>query len=84
MILRAVNTVDAMTAEVEELAWPVLHRVTDRILREVPGVNRVCYDLSPKTRRHNRVGINQKTKKPVISRLFRTSPPSFDRISTEV
>lgn len=48
VILRAVNTVDAMTAEVEELAWPVLHRVTDRILREVPGVNRVCYDLSPK------------------------------------
>ncbi len=48
VILRAVNTVDAMTAEVEELAWPVLHRVTNRILSEVPGVNRVCYDLSPK------------------------------------
>ena len=48
IILRAVNTVDAMTAEVEELSWPVLHRVTRRILNEVPNVNRVLYDLSPK------------------------------------
>ena len=48
VILRAVNTVDAMTAEVEPLTWPVLRTVTDRILREVPGVNRVCYDMTPK------------------------------------
>ena len=48
VILRAVNTVDAMTATIEELPWPVLHAVTTRILKEVPGVNRVCYDLSPK------------------------------------
>ena len=48
VILRAVNTIDAMTATVEELPWPVLHIVTDRILHEVPGVNRVCYDISPK------------------------------------
>ena len=48
VIVRAVNTVDAMTADVEEIPWSVLRRVTDRILREVPGVNRVCYDLSPK------------------------------------
>lgn len=48
VILRAVNTIDAMTAEVEELDWPVLRQVTNRILSEVPGVNRVCYDLSPK------------------------------------
>ncbi len=46
MILRAVNTVDAMTATVEPLA--LLHRITDRILAEVPGVNRVLYDLTPK------------------------------------
>ena len=48
VILRAVNTVDAMTATVERLDWDVLQAVTDRILKEVPGVNRVCYDISPK------------------------------------
>ena len=48
MIIRAVNTVDAMTATVEQLEWPVLLKITDRILKEVPSVNRVCYDLSPK------------------------------------
>ena len=48
VIIRAVNTVDAMTAAVEPLDWTVLQTVTARILAEVPGVNRVCYDLSPK------------------------------------
>lgn len=48
VILRAVNTIDAMTASIEDIDWPVLHKITDRILKEVPGVNRVCYDLTPK------------------------------------
>ena len=48
VIIRAVNTVDAMTATVPELPWALLKRVTDRVLSEVPGVNRVLYDLSPK------------------------------------
>lgn len=48
VIIRAVNTVDAMTATIEQIEWPVLLRITDRILAEVPHVNRVCYDLSPK------------------------------------
>lgn len=48
VILRAINTVDAMTATVERLDWEVLERITTRILAEVPGVNRVLYDLSPK------------------------------------
>ena len=47
-IIRAVNTVDAMTAEIEEIPYEVLHRVTKRIITEVPGINRVCYDLTPK------------------------------------
>ena len=47
-IIRAVNTVDAMTAEIEEILYEVLHRVTKRIITEVPGINRVCYDLTPK------------------------------------
>lgn len=48
VIIRAVNTVDAMTAEVPELPWSVLQKITRRILAEVPAVNRVCFDLSPK------------------------------------
>ena len=48
VIIRAINTVDAMTAAIEQIEWPVLMKITDRILKEVPGVNRVCYDLSPK------------------------------------
>ena len=47
-IIRAVNTVDAMTAEIEEIPYDVLRRVTKRIITEVPGINRVCYDLTPK------------------------------------
>lgn len=48
VIIRCVNTVDAMTAEVPELNWALLKKVTVRILSEVPGVCRVCYDLTPK------------------------------------
>ncbi len=48
VILRAVNTRDAMTATIEEIPWPVLHKITARITAEVPGVNRVLYDLTPK------------------------------------
>ena len=48
VVIRAVNTRDAMTAEVEELPWPLMHRLTERITNEVPGVNRVLYDLTPK------------------------------------
>lgn len=48
VIIRAVNTIDAMTASIEQIDWPILMRITDRILADVPNVNRVCYDLSPK------------------------------------
>ena len=48
VIIRAVNTVDAMTATVPEIDWTVLKKITDRILAEVDGVCRVLYDLSPK------------------------------------
>ena len=48
VIIRAVNTVDAMTASIERIDYDVLQRITDRILKEVKNVNRVCYDLSPK------------------------------------
>lgn len=47
-IIRAVNTVDAMTAEVPELDWALLKKITERILAEVPGICRVVYDLTPK------------------------------------
>ena len=48
VIIRAVNTVDAMTATVPEIDYDVLKKITIRILAEVPGVCRVLYDLSPK------------------------------------
>lgn len=48
VIIRAINTVDAMTATIEKVDWDVLERVTGRILAEVENVNRVCYDMSPK------------------------------------
>lgn len=48
VIIRAINTIDAMTAAVEKIDWDVLERITDRILKEVDNVNRVCYDMSPK------------------------------------
>ena len=47
-IIRAVNTVDAMTAEVPELDWALLKKIRERILAEVPGICRVVYDLTPK------------------------------------
>ncbi len=48
VILIAVNTVDAMTATVENVPFELLEHITDRITHEVPGVNRVLYDLTPK------------------------------------
>lgn len=48
VIIRAVNTKDAMTATVEDIPFALLSHITDRILKEVKGVNRVCYDMTPK------------------------------------
>ena len=47
-IIRAVNTTDAMTATIEEIPYPVLHKITARITSEVAGINRVLLDLTPK------------------------------------
>ena len=48
VIIRAVNTVDAMTATIEEVPYALLHHITERITHEVEGVNRVLLDLTPK------------------------------------
>ncbi len=48
VIIRAVNSVDATSATIEEIPYALLHHITNRILSEVRGVNRVLYDLSPK------------------------------------
>ena len=48
VIIRAVNTRDAMTATVEDVPFALLQHITARITSEVPGVNRVLYDLTPK------------------------------------
>ena len=47
-IIRAVNTRDAMTATIEEIPYALLHHITNRITSEVPGINRVLLDLTPK------------------------------------
>ena len=47
-IIRAVNTVDAMTATIEEIPYEILHKITNRITNEVEGINRVLLDLTPK------------------------------------
>ena len=47
-IIRAVNTTDAMSATIEEIPYAVLHKITDRITKEVEGINRVLMDLTPK------------------------------------
>lgn len=47
-VIRAVNTTDAMTATIEEVPYPVLHKITNRITTEVEGINRVVFDLTPK------------------------------------
>ncbi len=47
-VIRAVNTVDAMTATIEEIPYAVLHTIVNRIITEVDGINRVVYDLTPK------------------------------------
>lgn len=48
VVIRAVNTVDAMTATVEELDWSFIKKLTNRITSEVAGVNRVLIDVTPK------------------------------------
>lgn len=48
VIIRAVNTIDAMTATVENIPFELLQHITKRITTEVPNVNRVLYDLTPK------------------------------------
>ncbi len=48
VIIRAVNTVDAMTATIEEIPYDLLKKITNRITAEVENVNRVLYDLTPK------------------------------------
>ena len=48
VIIRAINTVDAVTAESVEIPWSMLKRMRDRIIETVPGVNRVMWDISDK------------------------------------
>ena len=47
-IIRAVNTTDAMSATIEEIPYPLIHHITNRITHEVDGINRVMVDVTPK------------------------------------
>ena len=48
VVIRAINSVDAVTASIEQIPYSILEKIRDRILSEVKGVNRVLYDLSNK------------------------------------
>ncbi len=48
VVIRAVNTIDAMTASIERIDYDILEKIADRITAEVPSVNRVCYELTKK------------------------------------
>jgi len=48
VVIRAVNSIDATSASIERIPYDILEKITDRILNEVKGINRVLYDLSPK------------------------------------
>ena len=48
VVIRAVNSIDATSASIEEIPYPLLFKIRDRILAEVNGVNRVLVDISPK------------------------------------
>lgn len=48
VVLRAINTTDAINVTIEEIPYELLYKIRDRILAEVKGVNRVLYDLTPK------------------------------------
>jgi GMP synthase (glutamine-hydrolysing) len=48
IVLRAVTSQDAMTADFARLPWEVLERISTRVVGEVPGVNRVAYDITSK------------------------------------
>ncbi len=48
VVIRAVNTVDAVTAEVAEIDFGIMARIVERITHEVKGVNRVLWDITPK------------------------------------
>ena len=48
VVIRAVNTIDAMTATIERIDYDILERICARITAEVPSVSRVCYEITPK------------------------------------
>ena len=79
MIIRAVNTVDAMTATVEDVPFALLQHITNRITHEVEGVNRVVFDLTPKPVGTIEWGVDwEVVKKPVAVRGCGTSRSLFD------
>ena len=62
IVIRAVTSDDAMTADWARLPYDLLERVSNRIINEVPGVNRVALDISLEAPRHDRVGVGPGTR----------------------
>ena len=59
IVIRAVTSDDAMTADWARLPYDLLERISNRIINEVDGVNRVALDLTSQAPRHDRVGVSR-------------------------
>ena len=57
IVIRAVTSDDAMTADWARLPYDLLERISNRIINEVTGVNRVVLDITQQAARHHRVGV---------------------------
>ena len=57
IVLRAVTSEDAMTADWARIPYDVLERISNRVINEVPGVNRVVLDITSQAAGHDRVGV---------------------------
>ncbi len=75
IIIRAVTSDDAMTADWARLPYEVLERISSRVINEVPGVNRVAYDITSEAARHHRVGVTQEFPPPSV-RFGATEEPN--------
>ena len=81
IVIRAVTSDDAMTADWARLPYDLLERVSNRIINEVPGVNRVALDVSLEAARDDRVGIGPGTPRLPVRRC--RVAPSRSHGSTE-
>ncbi len=75
IVIRAVTSDDAMTADWARLPYDLLERISNRIINEVDGVNRVALDLTIEAAGNHRVGVSESAAAGGAERIGTTSPP---------